>query len=111
MKTALDALRLILAKEHSFDPRMRYLQPNHDSMVPLLIMFSEYFKYVETSLTQDERREIRLAVMSTIVQRPVESFYTLTSWEISATANFIKELNDEEANKGNRFIEYVASNP
>ena len=109
MKVELDALRLIIAKEHSFTSKMRYLDPGHEAMVPLLISFTEYFKSLEEPLTQDEKREIRLSAIGNVVQRPIESFYNLTSWELSSITNFLKELNEEQDDKANKFIEYLSN--
>lgn len=109
MNVDLDALRLIIAKEHSFSPRQRYLEPSHEAMVPLLIAFTDYFKYIDSTLSLAEKRELRLKAMGIICQKDVSSFYDLTSWEVSSIANFLKGLNDEEENKASRFIDFVLS--
>ena len=84
MQTELDALRLILAKEHSFSSKMRYLSPDHDTMVPLLIYFGEYFKQKER-MSQEEKRAIRLKIINNICESSYESFYQMTSWQAMYT--------------------------
>ena len=107
MQTELDALRLILAKEHSFSPKMRYLSPSHESMVPLLIWLSAYFKQKEARMFPPEQREARLRMINFICETSVESFYDMTSWQISAITNFLKDIEEEEYGKANRFLDFV----
>ena len=106
MQTELDALRLILAKEHSFSPKMRYLSPDHEAMVPLLIYFGEYFKQKER-MSQEEKRAIRLKIINNICESSYESFYQMTSWQLSAITNFLKDLEEEQHGKAYQFLEYV----
>lgn len=110
MQTELDALRLILAKEHSFSPKMRYLSPGHEAMVPLLIWLSAYFRQQGRQISQPEQREIRLRMVSFICETPIDSFYDMTSWQISSITNFLKDLEEEEYGKANRFLNFVETN-
>jgi len=109
MQTELDALRLMLAKEHSFSSKFRYLSPNHEAMVPLLIYFGEYFKQ-KGRMSQDEKRAIRLKIVNAICESSYESFYQMTSWQLSTITNFLKDLNEERDGKAYQFLEYVETN-
>lgn len=110
MQTELDALRLILAKEHSFSPKMRYLTPSHESMVPLLIWFSAFFRQREVPVIQQEQREYRLRMVNFICESSAGTFYDLTSWQISSITNFLNTLEEEEHGKANRFLNFVEAN-
>lgn len=107
MKTELDALRLIIAKEHSFPEHLKYQKPVHENMVPLLIFIQGYQN--ENGVPAEARREERLAMMGFICETIFSSFYEMTEWQIRSITNFVSDLEEEEHGKGRRFLEYVAS--
>lgn len=110
MQTEIDALRLLLAKEHSFQPKMRYLSPSHEAMVPLLIWFSAYFRQKEDRIPQADQKEIRLRMVNFICESSIDSFYNMTSWQISTITNFLKTLEEEEYGKANKFLSFIEAN-
>ena len=107
MQTELDALRLILAKEHSFSPDRRYLRVSHDQMVPLLIMMNEYFLSKPNFMTMNRKRFVRLSIMSKICEANFNSFYEMTFWQISSITNYLSNLEEEEHGKSKDFLKFV----
>lgn len=107
MQKELDALRLLLGKEHTFSPERRYLTIGHDQMVPLLIIFNEYFMKYTFHRTQESKRIVRLMMVSYICEANFSSFYQMTVWQVSTITNFLSVLNEEEDGKAYRFLEFV----
>ena len=109
MQTELDALRLLLAKEHSFSPERRYLSAGHDQMVPLLIYFNTYFVTYHRGMSQESKKRIRLDIVNKICESNITSFYQMTSWQLSTITNFLETLNTEHEGKANEFLDFVAN--
>lgn len=107
MQAELDALRLLLAKEHSFSPDRRYLTVGHDQMIPLLIIFNEYFMLYTSHRSVESKRLARLLIASYICEANFRTFYEMTVWQISTITNFLTTLNEEESGKAYEFLKYV----
>ena len=109
MQTELDALRLILAKEHSFTPERRYLRIGHPDMIPLLIHFGTYFQSKNRYYNQHQKDFLRHQIVSCIIEKQINSFYELTYWQVVSISKFLSNLNEEENGKGSEFLNYVES--
>jgi hypothetical protein len=109
MQVELDALRLILAKEHSFTPERRYLHVGHSDMVPLLIQFGNFFQSKNKYYNQHQKDFLRHQIVGFIIEKPINSFYDLTYWQTVSISKFISNLNEENYGKGSEFLSYVES--
>ena len=107
METDLQALQIILEKEHSFNPERRYIRIGHADMVPLLISFDKYFLSKSCHMSQDKKKQVRLKIVGYICGKQISSFYDLTYWQTVSISQYLFKLEEEENGKGQRFLEYV----
>ncbi len=85
-QTELEALRTLLGREASLD--VKYIPVNHESAVPLLAMFGQYFQYV--GIKNKLRRDLRLAMLSLWLNKKVGSSYDLTVYQCSTIVDFLE---------------------
>ena len=112
----LAALRILLSREHHFSEEKRYRKPNHLDLRGLLLTLEEWLRIDEEVDDTKERREIRLKILSFILEIKVRTTYDLTVYQCSTIAHFLwngpenpDESGDEEPERelGNRAVWFL----
>jgi hypothetical protein len=111
MQNELDALRLLLSKEHTFSPERRYLRVGHEQMIPLLIFFNDFFiQYGYSKYSPERKRDKRLRMASLICEANFSTFYDLTAWQLQTITKYLFDLNEEEYGKAYKFLKFIEEN-
>lgn len=84
----LEALREQISQEHSL--RVKYLRPQYSNIEPIVILLNTFLREIKD---KDERRRVRLAMLSLWVGQELETTYDLTVYQCSIIPMFL-ELED-----------------
>jgi hypothetical protein len=100
--TELAALHEQISQEHSLD--VKYLPSKYPNIKPIQALLNGFL--VETIDDKDERRKIRLEILSLWVEKKVESAYDLTVYQCSCIPDFL-EIN-EDGSYGRRTKKFLS---
>lgn len=85
----LAALRILLNKEIHFSEQTRFRPSTLSQVQPLVITLESWLRNTEGILDKDERRDIRLAILSLILEAKVGSTYDLSLYQCTTISYFL----------------------
>jgi hypothetical protein len=98
----LDALREQIHQEHSLN--VKYLKPTFDNIRPIQILIEGFLS--KTIKDRDERKRVRLAMLSLWVEQELGSSYELTVYQCSIIIAFLEvERDGSYGERAKRFLE------
>jgi hypothetical protein len=108
MSERIMALRLALQHEHFMPSDLRYKDPEYEKDIqPLVIQINEWL-IKHGYKDAEERRNIRLKMLSFIVQRKVETSYDLTQKEAQIIG---KEIARDIEERKSQLLEFISNLP
>jgi hypothetical protein len=86
----LATLRVLLKRENYFSEDRRYVSTTHDDIKGLVILLEDWLRTERGYDDKDERREIRLAILSLITESTIRTTYDLTLYQCSCISYFLR---------------------